>query len=56
MKSMARNIFSDFSVRSRERERKLTGLQVSLPGLIAHTNMDQQSVQTLKEHIEGILK
>lgn len=29
---------------------------VSLPGLIAHTSMDQQSVQTLKEHIEGMLK
>jgi len=29
---------------------------VSLPGLIAHTSMDQQSIQTLKDHIEGILK
>ena len=31
-------------------------LLVSLPGLIAHTSMDQQSIQTLKDHIEGILK
>jgi hypothetical protein len=30
--------------------------KVSLPGLIAHTSMDQQSIQTLKDHIEGILK
>jgi mortality factor 4-like protein 1 len=29
---------------------------VSLPGLIAHTSMDQQSIQTLKDHIEGVLK
>jgi mortality factor 4-like protein 1 len=29
---------------------------VSLPGLIAHTTMDQQSVTTLKDHIEGVLK
>jgi len=29
---------------------------VSLPGLIAHTNMDQQSIHTLKDHIEAILK
>lgn len=31
-------------------------LKVSLPGLIAHTTMDQQSIQTLKDYIEGILK
>jgi len=34
----------------------LLRLFVSLPGLIAHTSMDQQSIQTLKDHIEGILK
>jgi hypothetical protein len=50
---MVRSIFSGFSVSS---SRVLSYFLVSLPGLIAHTSMDQQSIQTLKDHIEGILK
>lgn len=34
----------------------LMRLMVTLPGLIAQTTMDQQSVGTLKEHVEGFLK
>jgi mortality factor 4-like protein 1 len=49
-------LFGD-SHSSRFRYQHVANLRiVSLPGLIAHTSMDQQSVQTLKEHIEGMLK
>lgn len=34
----------------------LMRLMVTLPGLIAQTTMDQQSVATLKEHVEDFLK
>ena len=48
------NIFLDFLVRLPSW--LCLNHAVSLPGLIAHTNMDQQSIQTLKDHIEAILR